>query len=150
MWLPWLTEKLGAISQILSVLALGALKAGVVLFYRRIFVGDFFGEVSLVVLVLIAAWTVPFFLATVLQCKGHNLNLMWISIKTFTSVRYEYKTIQLAHYVTDVATDLIVLALPLREIWRFHMKTKRNITVSLIIMVGLLYVTLHCDWRNES
>jgi len=63
------------------------------MFYRRIFVGDTFHKASLLVLLFIALWTVAFFFATVLECNGQNLNLIWKSVKTFTGQCQKYKTI---------------------------------------------------------
>ncbi|KAI1387537.1 uncharacterized protein F4822DRAFT_406842 [Hypoxylon trugodes] len=128
----------GGISQILTVIALGTLKFGVVMFYRRIFANQRFYNISLGILILITAWTVAFFFATLFECNGQNLDLLWKSIKTFKEVCYKYKNIQLAHCITDIATDLIVLSMPLPEIWKLRMSIKQKIVISLIFLIGLL------------
>jgi hypothetical protein len=129
-----------AISTLLTVIALGALKLGVVMFYRRIFVSDWFKKLSLGVAIVIALWTVAFFFATVLECKGHNLDLIWKSIATFKQECYMYKDVQIGHCISDVITDLIVLSLPLPEIWKLNMTVRQKVVVSLIFLIGLLYV----------
>ncbi|KAI0381323.1 hypothetical protein F5Y04DRAFT_280856 [Hypomontagnella monticulosa] len=130
----------GAISQILTVIALGTLKFGVVMFYRRIFIGDWFKRLSIAMLVLITLWSVAFFFATIFQCNGLNLDLMLKSIQTFKDICCKYKDIQLAHCVSDVATDILVLSMPLPEIWKLRMTTRQKIVISLIFLIGLLYV----------
>lgn len=133
-------SKFGALSAILTVIALGTLKSGVVMFYRRIFVGDRFHKISLAVILFIVLWTVAFFFATVLECNGQNLNLIWKSVKTFIGQCQKYKTIQLAHCASDVATDLIVLSLPLPSIWRLNMSVRRKAVLSLIFLIGFVSV----------
>ncbi|KAI1132271.1 hypothetical protein F5Y10DRAFT_218512 [Nemania abortiva] len=133
-------SEFGGLSQILTVIALGALKFGVVMFYRRIFISAGFRTASLIVLVLITLWTVAFFFATVLECNGKNLNLLWKSIVTFKEQCQKYKTIQLAHCATDVATDLIVLSLPLPSIWKLRTSVQQKIVISLIFLIGFLSV----------
>ncbi|KAI0398550.1 hypothetical protein F5Y17DRAFT_8707 [Xylariaceae sp. FL0594] len=133
-------SKFGALSAILTVIALGALKSSVLTFYRRIFIGNGFRNASLVALVFVILWTVAFFFATVLECDGENLNFIWKSVKTFIGKCQKYKTIQLAHCATDVATDLIVLSLPLPSIWRLNMTVDRKIILSLIFLVGFISV----------
>ncbi|RWA06353.1 hypothetical protein EKO27_g8750 [Xylaria grammica] len=131
----------GSISAILTVLALGNLKSSVVTFYRRIFIGEGFRAVSLAILVFIALWTTAFFFATVLECNRHNLNLIWKSLAIFKGQCQKYKTIQLAHCATDIATDLVVLSLPLPPIWKLNMSVRRKLLLSLIFLIGFVYFT---------
>ncbi|TRX87975.1 hypothetical protein FHL15_011116 [Xylaria flabelliformis] len=137
---PDISKQFGALSAILTVLALGTLKSGVVMFYRRIFVGDRFRKISLAVILFIALWTVAFFFATVLEGNGQNLNLIWKSLVTFIGQCQKYKTIQLAHCASDVTTDLIVLLLPLPSIWRLNMSVRRKVLLSLIFLIGFVSV----------
>ncbi|APA08412.1 hypothetical protein sscle_03g031820 [Sclerotinia sclerotiorum 1980 UF-70] len=131
------TSKLAGISQLLIIPALGALKLSVVMLYRRIFVGKTFNTISIIVCIVIVAWTISFFFATVFEC-GRDLGLLWHSLKTFKMDCGKYKYIQLGHAASDVATDLIVLALPLPVIWNLHMTKERKIGLSLIFLLGLL------------
>ncbi|KAF3026511.1 hypothetical protein E8E14_013559 [Neopestalotiopsis sp. 37M] len=131
-------SKYNAISSLLSVIALGLLKIGVVMFYRRIFVSDWFKKISMAIIVVISLWTVAFFFATVLECKAHNLDLIWKSIVTFKQECGMYKDVQWSHAISDVITDLIVLSLPLPEIWKLNMTVRLKLVVSAIFLVGLL------------
>ncbi|KAF4626048.1 hypothetical protein G7Y89_g12115 [Cudoniella acicularis] len=131
------TSKLAGISQLLAVIALGALKLSVVMLYRRIFIGPTFRKVSLIVGITIVAWTVSFFFATLFEC-GRDFHLLWQSLATFKQDCGSYKTIQLAHATSDVATDLIVLTLPLPVIWKLNMSESRKLALSFIFLLGFL------------
>ncbi|OTB02915.1 hypothetical protein M426DRAFT_322160 [Hypoxylon sp. CI-4A] len=128
----------GGISQLLTCIALGTLKGGVVMFYRRIFISTWFRRASLAILIIIAAWTVAFFFATLFECNGKNLDNLWKSIQTFKTVCYKYKEIQLGHCISDVATDLIVLSMPLPDIWKLRTTVRQKVLLSLIFLIGLL------------
>lgn len=106
--------------------------------YRRVFERPFFQRFTIRMVVLLATWTLAFFLATILECKRGNPNLCWVSIVTFKSQCQNYNTIQLGQCVSDAFTDLMVLALPLYEIWRLYLETRQKIAVSLIFLMGLL------------
>lgn len=112
------------------------------MFYRRIFTSNWFKKLSIAILILITLWSVAFFFATLFECNGRNLDLMWKSIQTFKDVCYKYKNVQLAHCVSDVVTDLIVLSMPLPEIWKLRMTTRQKVIISLIFLIGLLYVNI--------
>ncbi|KAI1085223.1 hypothetical protein F5B20DRAFT_521410 [Whalleya microplaca] len=129
---------LGAISQLITVITLGTIKFGMVMFYRRIFISGWFKKISLAILVLIAGGTVAFFFATLFECDGQHFELMWMSIQTYNQVCYRYKDIQLAHCVSDIATDLIVLSLLMVAIWKLRMTVRLKIILTLIILTSLL------------
>ncbi|QSZ35672.1 hypothetical protein DSL72_006794 [Monilinia vaccinii-corymbosi] len=131
------TSKLAGISQLLIVVALGALKLSVLMLYRRIFIGKTFNTISIILCITIVAWTVSFFFATLFEC-GRDFGLLWQSLKTFRQDCGKYKYIQLGHAASDVATDLLVLALPLPVIWKLHMTKDRKIGLSFIFMLGSL------------
>ncbi|KAI0157766.1 hypothetical protein GGR57DRAFT_510708 [Xylariaceae sp. FL1272] len=130
----------GAISAVLTVLTLGALKCSVVMFYRRIFIGSGFKIASAAILVFIALWTLAFFLSTVLECNGHDLKLIWGTFEEFKTQCSKYKAIQLAHAASDIATDLAVLSLPLPPIWKLQMAMRKKVLISLAFLVGLISV----------
>lgn len=88
-------------------------------------------------MILIALWTIAFFFATIFEC-GSNLGLLWQSLQTFKADCGKYKYIQLGHAASDVATDLIVLALPLSVIWTLRMTGTQKLALSLIFLLGLL------------
>lgn len=98
--------------------------------------------VSFAVLIIIVAWTVSFFFATLFECNGSHFDRLWISLQTYKQDCGKYKNIQLGHCVSDVATDLIVLSMPLPLIWKLHMRIQLKIVLSFIFLLGLLYVHL--------
>jgi hypothetical protein len=88
--------------------------------------------------VFIALWTLAFFLATTLECNGHDLKLIWGTFEEFKTQCYKYKAIQLAHAASDIATDLAVLSLPLPPIWKLQTALRRKVLISMTFLVGLV------------
>lgn len=131
------------IAQLIVIIGLGILKFSILLFYRRIFHSTWFRRASLAALGLITAWTVAFFFGTLFMCDGRPYDVIWKSLTTYKEYCWRYKYLWLGHCATDVATDILVLSLPLPQIWRLQMSVQRKIIVSAVFLVGLLYVS---DW----
>ena len=107
------------------------------MFYRRIFgmtwlnglcmilsVCWFFG--SLIAL-LCAPDPVPFFWTeTVNPYSGH-----W---------RYNFYYYYIGNAASNVATDLLILIVPIPVVWRLQMRVLQKIMVSTVLLLGLLYV----------
>jgi hypothetical protein len=106
--------------------------------YRRVFVDQRFRVISLVVAIMIVAWTVSFLFATIFEC-GRDLGLLWKSLTTFRKNRGKYKHIQLGHAGSDVITDFAVLALPLPSIWALKISGSRRCALAYIFLLDLLY-----------
>ena len=60
---------------------------------------------------IIAAWTVAFFFATVFQC-GTKWYLNWAPIWDFLRGCDDTLTVLTVFTVTDILTDLIIIAMP--------------------------------------
>ncbi|KAL8993186.1 MAG: hypothetical protein Q9169_006530 [Polycauliona sp. 2 TL-2023] len=122
-------------------LALGCIKMSFIFFYRRIFsVGTntkIFNFASIASLVIMAVWMLGFFLAVMLICPGH-VGKYW----TPPSIRAEYcwTTTKFLYALcwSDVATDLIVILLPIPSILRLHMTPRKKIAVFAIFSLGAL------------
>jgi hypothetical protein len=89
----------------------------VLFLFRRIFVGKIFNIVSIVSITVVAAWTLSFFFANTFEC-GVNPRFYWSTPKLLAAHCGQYKYIMLGHTVSDVITDLMVLAIPLPIIWK--------------------------------
>ena len=117
----------------------GTLKLSVLLLYRRIFVGRMFQRVSLAMVVLVALWVTAFFFGTLFQC-GRRPEWFWQSSAAVKEHCFHYKYIQLGHASSDVATDLMVLALPVPPIWKLHMSMVQKISLTFTFLLGLVLV----------
>ena len=102
-----------------SVLALtlGTIKLSVILLYRRIFIGRLFNHYTLALCALIAFWSLSFIFATAFQCDAH-IECWWSSISTMREHCVDTAALSLGFGISDVITDLMVLAIPLPIIWK--------------------------------
>lgn len=122
----------------ISIVTYGALKLSVLFLFRRIFIGPLFSKVSLLALVIVSAWTVAFFFATLFQC-GTIPSRLWSSPRDVATYCSSYKYIQLGHATSDVATDLVVLTIPMPIIWRLHMTRRQKLGLLIVFMLGYMY-----------
>ncbi|EED14508.1 conserved hypothetical protein [Talaromyces stipitatus ATCC 10500] len=121
----------------ISIVAYGALKLSVLFLFRRIFIGPLFSKVSLLALAIVSAWTVAFFFATLFQC-GTIPSRLWSSPRDVATYCSSYKYIQLGHATSDVATDLVVLTIPMPIIWRLHMTIRQKLGLLIVFMLGYM------------
>ena len=123
----------------ISIVTYGALKLSALLFFRRIFVGNLFNLVSIAATILVVGWAVAFFFATLFQC-GRDPAWLWTSTKDVMVHCSDYKYIQLGYATSDVATDLVVLAIPLPIIWKLHMSVAQKLRLTFTFLLGYMYV----------
>jgi len=122
---------------IIFILAIGLVKISVLLFYRRIFVNKGFRQISLGLLVLMILWTTAFFLARTFTC-GTHFTAFWESGPAIAKYCFSYQDIEFGFAISDVVTDLMVLATPLHYIWQLQMSLSKKVGVSFIFLLGLL------------
>ena len=129
------------ISYIVLVLTLGVVKLSVLLLYRRLFVGRFFNGYSLTMSALVVLWSLSFTFAYAFQC-GTKLSYYWTSAATIEEYCDNTNAIDLGFVVSDVMTDLLLLATPLPIIWRLQLSMPQRIGLCGIFLLGLLQVTV--------
>lgn len=86
---------------------------------------------------VVAAWTLAFFFETVFQC-GVNWPLNWAPIFTFLAKCTASLDVLTAFGVTDVVTDLIIMAMPIPLIWTLQMPKRKKVAVTCIFALGFL------------
>ena len=118
-------------------LTYGLIKLSVLFLYRRLFFGTVFRWYSLAVLILLASWSIAFFFAFAFQCGTHP-QYWWTSVETIQKYCSRDDISSLVFAVTDVFTDLLVLATPIPIIWKLQMSRTNKIGLSFIFMLGLL------------
>ncbi|KAI0002685.1 plasma membrane protein Pth11-like protein [Xylariaceae sp. FL0662B] len=132
-----LASKLEYAFSIMLTLALGCIKASILFFYLRIF-SVHKGKVHVFLvgfITLIALWTIAFFFIMIFGCKldskalwGSTLDLMAQCTKTLGSV--------IAFCVTDFATDVLVIFVPIPLIWRLKLSTSKKIATSIVFLLA--------------
>ncbi|KAK7936646.1 uncharacterized protein PG986_015084 [Apiospora aurea] len=121
----------------LQILSVGLLKVAILLDWMRIFVpagtrGSFFWACHVVMWINIL-WTVIMLIAVNLSCIPHQA--IWdltVHGKCFDKSRLDIAAAAMA-----LITDLAILVLPHRVIWRLHLSTRKKVGVSTIFCLGL-------------
>ena len=122
---------------LVMIVGLGLIKSSVMLFYRRIFVGQSFNRYSIFMCFVILAWCLAFFLSTAFQC-GSRVWAWWTSVKTIKTYCDNTADQELVFAVLDVVTDLMVLITPLPLIWKLKMPQPQKLALCGIFLLGLL------------
>lgn len=110
---------------------------GIVFWYRLIFDGRAFNILSLSVLIFLGMWTTAYFFATAFQC-GSDITNFWGTTASTLYQCVNTEVLQVSYTVTDVFTDLVVLAIPIPFLWKLQMKKSKKIGLILTFLLGLL------------
>ncbi|KUJ07234.1 uncharacterized protein LY89DRAFT_743236 [Mollisia scopiformis] len=128
-------DKLLFASEFISLAALALVKISVLLFYRRLFSVTRFPIIANVVIGIIIAWFIAFFL--VMLFAGDPISDSWTHLG---HPRYNVAAMLVASSYTDIIIDIAVLALPIPLIKGLHLDTKRKLSVVGIFSLGLFCV----------
>lgn len=97
---------------LMQILTLATIKLSILFFYRRIFRGRAFDIISWVLIGVVAAWAVTFFIAILAACG----TLVQANFQTLGALKEECVNtfdILIALAVSDVAVDLAILVMPI-------------------------------------
>jgi hypothetical protein len=113
---------------------MGFSKISVLCFYRRMFfVYKRFLIVNTALIVVVAAWAVALFFATLFQCK--NPGTLWTGDHTrpncIKALPFYY-----ASAITGFITDLLILGSPLPIIYQLQIPLKTRIAIAGILLLG--------------
>ncbi|KAI9776786.1 MAG: hypothetical protein M1835_005409 [Candelina submexicana] len=121
---------------VIEKLAYGLIKLSVLLFYRRIFPTEDFRFRNSIAVVLIALWTIAFFLAEVFVCGAHPA-MLWNG-KPSKGQCTNHAQLLLWFAITDIIGDIAVLTMPYGVIRTLQMDRKKKRGVIGIFMLGIL------------
>ncbi|KAH7068960.1 hypothetical protein BKA63DRAFT_397026, partial [Paraphoma chrysanthemicola] len=107
-------------------------KTSVVLLYMRIFISKNFRWVCYVALAIIIGSGVATVFATIFQCVP--LQRSWN--KTVDGTCIDSSMFWIANAVLNIATDVIVLALPVREVWKLQLRLQEKIMLYAVFLLG--------------
>ncbi|KAK9786401.1 putative GNAT family acetyltransferase [Seiridium cardinale] len=128
--------------QFIQVFAYGFVKASVVCFCRRIFVGhknSAFDWVSKVLIAMVVLWSVGFWMALVVGC-GKSVELHWAPLQVLVEAGCDASTPEEAMVISDLILDLFILILPLPAIWKLNMSVGRKYAVTGIFLFGIMSI----------
>ncbi|CAO1601782.1 hypothetical protein XANCAGTX0491_005418 [Xanthoria calcicola] len=128
-------EKCRYINEIITTLNLGLVKISILLFYRRIFAVRPFKAASAVMMTTVACWAVAFTSAMAAQCNP--VPYFWESFeidypKNCLDVQKMYQALAWS----DLALDILVLALPIPVVASLQLPWRTKIKVIDILMLG--------------
>ncbi|KAF4628350.1 hypothetical protein G7Y89_g9801 [Cudoniella acicularis] len=118
--------------ELLTWPAVGMTKISVLLMYKRIFVTPRFKTIAWILVGLVIAWTIAFTFALMFSCTP--IASQWDFNLQFTCVNQE--TLFTTALATDVATDFLVLFLPIYKIKQLQMPFSRKIMIPCIFLLG--------------
>ncbi|KAI0418352.1 hypothetical protein F5X98DRAFT_337841 [Xylaria grammica] len=119
---------------LIQILAFAFIKASIVVFYRRIFRGNWFYHSTAIILVVICSWAISFFLASLFQCVPVSQGLLptW----TRTGKCYNTHPMFVSMASTNLIIDITILVIPQPLVWRLNMPVRRRVLVSLVFLLG--------------
>lgn len=84
------------------------------------------------VAVFIMAWAVAAFFAGIFACYPIAAN--WdVTVK---GVCIDYGTVTLVIGIANVAVDFVMLSLPMPQLWKLQMSTRRKVLLSFTVSAG--------------
>lgn len=121
-----------------QILTFGLTKLAVLLFYQRIFQGRRIQTAVWFMVGVDFVWTIGFFFAFLLQCYPIKVN--WTALGNLEGYCVDTNKLLVYQSWSDVATNVVILALPLPCIWALQMSVKRKLAVCGIFLLGALTV----------
>ncbi|KAL4912936.1 hypothetical protein BDW62DRAFT_214615 [Aspergillus aurantiobrunneus] len=128
--------------QLIMIVAYGCIKVSLILFYRRLFVvtrWSPFDITCVAYLAFMVAWTLWLFLWFLWACRL-DIDLHWAPLSEVEDRCGDPLAPEMALVISDLVTDLMILALPLPVIWRLQLRWRRKVTLSLVFLVGLVAI----------
>ena len=108
------------------------IKISLLLLYRRIFPNRKFHIAVYILIAINVLWCLAFFFRGIWNCVP--IRGFWDA--SVSARCWNFKSSTIAYAVTNLSTDVLVLALPVRTIWRLHLSGPRKIALTLIFMLG--------------
>ncbi|GAA84753.1 hypothetical protein AKAW_02867 [Aspergillus luchuensis IFO 4308] len=126
---------------------LPVIKLSIVLFYQRIFPVPSMIFACRAVMLFLAAWYVAFQTTAIFQCIP--IHHEWQK-KTATGHCIDFVPFVITLAATNLCTDVLLLVLPTREIWKLQIPWPRKIGLSIIFTLGVMYVVCSAVFQKPS
>ncbi|KAI1384737.1 uncharacterized protein F4822DRAFT_371725 [Hypoxylon trugodes] len=127
-----MVQKVQFVTQLLMIATYGFIKLSIIFFYRRIFImnaGDRFNLVTIICACAIVAWTLAYIFAVAFDC-GTHWGAHWGAVAdlfAYCHGGFEVQQIVESLLITDLITDVIIIALPMPRIWGLRLTLERKI-----------------------
>ncbi len=121
-------------SIILYIVSLAATKTSILLLYRRIFPNRGFHAVIWAVGIFVVAFTTANVLFIIFSC--HPIDGAWNPTIKAKCINTEAAILAVA--CMTIASDFIILGLPLPLVWKLHLPRMRKFQLTIIFLLGTL------------
>ncbi|QSZ30119.1 hypothetical protein DSL72_004639 [Monilinia vaccinii-corymbosi] len=128
--------------ELLQIPALGFVKLSLIFFYRRVFTRDAaprFNVVTWLMIGIIIIWTLAFFFAILFVC-GTDFSAYWTSTIVERDNCVDTDKLHNAFAMSDVATDFVIISLPVPMIFGLHLTIARKIGILAVFSLGALTI----------
>ncbi|KAI0417809.1 hypothetical protein F5X98DRAFT_133902 [Xylaria grammica] len=118
--------------------ASGCVKASFLFFYRRVFVAGKDGPAGYLVtglVVLVAASSAGFFLASLFQC-GVRFSALWGSTLEIVRNCEDIMHLALAICITGFILDFIIIGIPIPLVWRLNISRTKKVAAAAVFLLG--------------
>ena len=126
--------KLSFLSSLLYFSVVTAIKASILLLYRRIFSVDrsFRIQSTILGLVVLSFWLAAT-IAVLANCRP--LKYSWIGLSGKEHC-FNYNVFWMITGATEVVIDTLILALPIRMVLSLQLTTKRKVSIVIVFLLG--------------
>ncbi|KAI4198745.1 MAG: hypothetical protein LQ350_005068 [Teloschistes chrysophthalmus] len=122
-----------------TVLTFGLTKLTVLFFYQRVFQGRWVQMGIWTMVGVTFLWTVGFFFSELLQCVPISANWEGFGWDE-AACGVNANVMLMAQTWSDIATNVVILCLPIYSIWALQMPPRRKLAVCGIFLLGFLTV----------
>ncbi|MCJ1422834.1 hypothetical protein MMC29_000714 [Sticta canariensis] len=126
--------------------AILTIKLCILSFYRRIFAVAEFKILSSIVVAVVIAWWIAVVLVSIFSC--HPINGFWDATVKPRCINTE--AFFVGNAVPNIVTDIIILLLPIRMIWRLRVSKDQKLALSFVFMLGGLVIISSCIRLREQ
>lgn len=127
------------VAEVLYAFNLGWTKLGLLLMYYRIFHVPYFKKMAWVVGVFVMAWVVCITFLFIFICVP--VQKLWYPLLPGRCI--DQVATWIANAASTILTDLIILLMPLPQLWRLRLKKREKIGLTFAFSLGFLYVIDH-------
>jgi hypothetical protein len=118
------------------------IKTSIIMFYHRIFAIPPYVYAFYFCAFLVSAWWVSMFIVLIVQCRPYNYFWIQHTDLAATGSCINLRAFFIANGATGVATDFIILAVPIPIVLSLRLRTIKKVAVCGIFLLGSLYASL--------
>lgn len=134
-----IAAKINYVQLITEKIAFGCIKLSFLIFYRRIFgLWPSFKRINSVLIAIVTAWAFAYMMSAIFVCGTHP-EAQW-DFSNREEKCYNQGSVLFSYAITDVATDLAVLSLPLFYVRRLQMSRRKKWAIVGVFLLGFLCV----------